>query len=151
MYTNKVMPTLVERIEADYRAALKAGERRRVAMLRLIKAAVQGAAIEKRQDTLDDQEVIQVLTKQAKQQRETIESAKQGNRQDVLTQATEELAILHTYLPQQLSEETLKQLIEEALQSVGTNRGQIMKYVMSKAAGAADGKLVSQLVGERLQ
>ena len=145
------MATLLERLETDYKTAMKAGERLRIDTLRMVKAAVQRVAIEKRKPTLDDQEVIQVLVQQAKQRRETIESAKQTSRQDVLTQATNELAILSAYLPQQLSEETLKQLIEDAVASVGPNQGQIMKYVMGKASGAAEGKLVSQLVTERLK
>ena len=145
------MASLIERLESDYKIALKGRERVRVETIRLIKAAIQRAAIEKRKDNLDDQEVIQVLSQQAKQRRETIEAAKQSSRQDVLSQATEELAIINTYLPQPLSQEAVKQLIEEAISTVGLNQGQIMKFVMGKAAGAADGKLVSQLVGERLK
>ena len=145
------MATLTERLETDYKTAMKAGDRRRVDTFRLVKAAIQRVAIEKRKDALDDPEVIQVVAQQAKLRRETMEAAKQGNRQDILTQATEELAILTAYLPQQLSPEVLRQLIDEAVQAVGVNQGQIMKYVMSKAAGAADGKTVSQLVGERLK
>ncbi len=145
------MATLTERIEADYKTALKAGERRRVDTLRLVKAAMQRTAIEKRKETLDDQEVLPVIAQQAKQRRETIEAAKQGRRDDVLAQATEELALLNGYLPQQLSPETLQQLIEEAIAAVGPAQGPVMKYVMGKAAGAADGKTVSQLVAERLK
>jgi uncharacterized protein YqeY len=145
------MATLTERLEADYKTALKAGERLRVDTIRMVKAAIQRAAIDKRKEPLDDPEVVQVLAQQAKQRRETIESAKQTNRQDVLSQATSELAILASYLPQQLSEEALTQLIEEAVASVGLNQGSVMKYVMGKAAGSADGKLVSRLVGERLK
>ena len=145
------MATLLERLEADYKTAMKAGARLRIDTLRMVKAAVQRVAIEKRKTTLDDPEVIQVVVQQAKQRRETIDAAKQTSRQDVLTQATNELAILSAYLPQQLSEETLKQLIEEAVASVGPNQGQIMKYVMSKASGAAEGKRVSQLVTEHLK
>ena len=143
------MATLAERLEADYKTALKAGERRRVDTIRLVKAAMQRAAIDKRKDALDYQEIVQVITQQTKQRRETIESAKQGHRQDVLAQATEELALLNAYLPPQLSPEALKQLIEEAVAAVGAGHGPVMKYVMGKAAGAADGKLVSQLVAER--
>ena len=145
------MVTLAEQLEADYRLALKAGDRLRVDTLRLIKAGIQRAAIEKRKDQLDEQEILQVLGQQAKQRRETIESVKQTPRQDVLTQATQELAILNAYLPQQLSHEAVAQLIEEAIGAVGMNQGPIMKYVMGKTAGAADGKVVSQLVGERLK
>lgn len=145
------MPTLTERFEADYKTAMKAGERIRIDTLRLVKAALQRVAIEKRKDTLDDAEVLQVLSQQAKQRQETIESAKQSNRQDVLAQATEELKFLKSYLPEPLSEDALRRLIDEAIQAVGTNQGQIMKYVMGKAAGIADGKAVSQLVAERLK
>ena len=145
------MPTLTEQLEADYKVAMKAGERLRIDTLRLVKAAIQRAAIDKRKDTLDDTEIIQVLNQQTKQRRETIEAAKQTNRQDILTQSTQELAILNSYLPPQLSESAIKNLIEEAINTVGSNQGQLMKYVMNKAAGAADGKLVSQLVSERLK
>lgn len=145
------MPTLIERIEADYKTAFKAGERVRIDTLRLIKAGIQHVAIEKRKDVLDDAEVIQVLAQQAKQRRETLEAAKQSNRQDVLTQTTEEMAILNSYLPQPVSEQALKQLIEEAVGAVGTHQGQIMKYVMAKVGGTADGKTVSQLVLARLK
>jgi uncharacterized protein YqeY len=144
------MPTLIERIEADYKTAMKAGDRVRIDALRLIKAGVQRVAIEKRQPQLDDQGVAQVITQQAKQRRETIESAKSAGRQDILTQAEAELALLTAYLPQQLSEEALRKLVEEAVGVAGPSQGPVMKYVMSKAAGAAEGKLVSRLVAERL-
>lgn len=145
------MGILLERLEADYRAAMKAKERLRVDTIRLIKAAMERVAIEKRKAALDDQEIIQVLNQQAKQRRDTIEAAKQGARQDVLARSTEELAMITLYLPQPLSQEALGQLIEEAIQTVGPNQGQVMKFIMSKAAGAADGRFVSQLVVERLR
>ena len=145
------MATLTERIEADYKTAFKAREQRRIDTLRLVKAAIQRVSIEKRKDRLDDPEVLQVLNQQVKQCRETLEAAKQGGRQDILDQASVELAILTVYLPQQLSSEAIKQLVDEALIAVGSNQGQIMKFVMQKAAGSADGKIVSQLVAERLK
>lgn len=147
------MPTLHERIDADYIAAMKARAQQRVGTLRLIKADIQRVGIEKRSSSLDDKEVTQVLNKQAKQCKETIDAAKKANRQDVLTQATEELAIITNYLPEPLSEDAITQLVDEAFQAAGAEatQGQIMKYVMAKAAGAADGKIVSQLVGARLK
>ena len=145
------MPTLLERINEDYKTALKAGDRLRVDALRLIKAGAQKAAIDKRQDKLDDPGVVQVISQQAKQRRETIESIKGAGRDDVVKQTEAELAILTAYLPKQLSEAELKQLIDEAVGAAGTNQGAIMKHVMAKAAGAADGKVVSRLVAERLK
>ena len=144
------MPTLIDRLNDDYKTAMKAGDRTRIDTLRLIKAGIQRVAIDKRKDTLDDPEVMQVLSQQAKQRRETIESAKQSNRQDILTQTEQELALLNSYLPQQLSEDALRKLIDEAVAAVGKQQGPIMKQVMAKASGAADGKVVSRLVAERL-
>ena len=145
------MATLSERFEADYKTAMKAGDRLRVDTLRMVKAAVQKVAIDKRRDVLDDADIVPVLNQQAKQRRETIEAAQKAGRKDVADAATAELNILATYLPQQLAPEQLKQFIEEAIASVGPQQGPIMKFVMAKAAGAADGKLVSQLVADRLK
>ncbi len=146
------MPSLLERLETDYKTALKSGERLRVDTIRLIKAAIQRTVIEKRKATLDEGEITQVLSQQAKQRRETIEAAKQAGREDILTQTSEELAILNSYLPQQLSEEALRQLIDEAIKTFGaTTPGSLIKQVLSQAAGGADGKRVSQLVNERLK
>ena len=143
------MPTLTERIESDYKTAFKAGDRVRIDTLRLVKAGIQKVAMDKRKDTLDDQEVIQVLSMQAKQRKETLESAKKSNREDIVTQTNQELEILGTYLPQQLSEDAVRKLVDEAIASVGKNQGPVMKFVMGKAAGAADGKLVSRIVSEQ--
>jgi len=145
------MATLTERLESDYQAAMKAGQRLRVDTLRLIKASIQRVAIDKQKQSLEDPEVIQVLQRETKQRRETLEAAKRSNRQDILAQTTEELAIVNSYLPQPLSEDAVRRLIEEAIQAVGPQQGPIMKHVMSKASGALDGKIVSQLVTERLK
>ena len=145
------MATLSERFEADYKTALKGGDRLRVDTLRMVKAAVQRVAMDKRKDALDDAEIVPVLNQQVKQRRETLEAGQKAGRQDIVASATAELEILAAYLPKQLAPEQLKQFIEEAIASVGTNQGQVMKFVMGKAAGAADGKTVSQLVAERLK
>jgi len=145
------MTTLAERLDTDYKTALKAGERRRVDTIRIAKAAMQRAALDKRKDRLDEQEVLQVLANQAKLRRETIESAKKAGRPEIAQEANEELRILSAYLPQPPSEYDLKRFVEEAIQEVGPNQGPIMKFVIGKTAGTVDGKLVSQLVVQRLQ
>ena len=145
------MATLTERLDADYLVAMKAGQRRQIDTLRLVKAGMQRMAIEKRKKTLEDQEIIQVLQREAKQRRETLEAAQRTNRQDIVTQTNEELAILNAYLPQALSQDAVNHLIDEAIKTVGLQQGSIMKYVMGKASGAIEGKVVSQLVAERLK
>lgn len=145
------MATLTERIDTDYKTAMKARDQRRVDTLRLIKSAIQRVAMDKRKDQLDDPDVVQVLSQQAKQRRETLDAATQGGRAEMVTQTNEELAIIAGYLPQQLSPDAIRQLVDEAIAAVGPNQGLIMKTVMAKAAGAADGKTVSQVVAERLK
>ena len=145
------MPTLTERIETDYKQALKAGQRLRVDTLRLIKAAMQRVAMERRKDTLDDPEIVQVLANQVKQRRETLESAQKSGRMDVVNQTNEELAIVESYLPPRLSPDAVKPLIEEAFKAVGPNQGQIMKHVMGRVQGQVDGQVVARLVAERLK
>lgn len=145
------MATLTERLESDYHMAMKAGQRLRIDTLRLIKAGIQRMAIEKQKQSLEDPEILQVLQREAKQRRETLEAAKQSNRQDILAQTMEELAILNSYLPQPLSEDAIRSLIEEAIKTIGPQQGPIMKHVMSKASGTIDGKIVSQLLMERLK
>ena len=145
------MATLRERLETDYKDAMRSQQRVRIDTLRLIKAAMQRVAIDKRKETLEDQDIIPVLTQQAKQRQETIDAAKQSNRQDILAQSVQELEIITAYLPKALAPEAVNTIIEEAINTVGPNHGQVMKYVMSKAPGAVDGKLVSQLVSQRLK
>lgn len=145
------MPTLTERLDTDYKTALKAGQRLRVDTVRMIKAAIQRVAMEKRKDTLTDPEVVQIVSQQAKQRHETLAAAEKAGRQDMVDQAKAELALLQEYLPAQLTPEAVKALIEETIKEVGPNQGLIMKAVMAKASGAVDGKLVSQMVAERLK
>ena len=145
------MPTLTERLDTDYKTALKAGQRAKVDTIRMIKAAIQKAAMDKRKDSLTDQEILPLLSQQVKQRNETLAAAEKGGRQDMIDQTKAELAILSEYLPTQLTPDVIKTFIEEAIKEVGPNQGLIMKSVMAKAAGAADGKVVSRLVGERLK
>jgi len=144
------MGALSDQLQRDYPAAVKAQNRRRIDTIRLIKADLEKLAIEKKTQDLSDEDVMQILRKQVKQRREMLEAARASGRQEIIAQTTEELKILEGYLPQPLGREGLQALIEEAITSVGPQQGPIMKFVMGKAAGAADGKLVSQLVAERL-
>ena len=145
------MSQLAQRLEADYKTAFKAQDRLRIDTLRLIKAAIQKIQIDKRKDVLDDAEIHQVLSQQAKQRHETLDAATKSGRQDMIEQTKQELAIISSYLPEQLSPQAITALIDEAIKTVGANQGQIMKFVMAKAGGAADGKQVSQLVAQRLK
>jgi len=94
--------TLAERIDADLVAAMKAGDAVRVSTLRMLKADLVNAAIARRQAQVDDPQALEVLRRQIKQRRESVEAFKKGNRSDLVDQESKELAILERYLPHAL-------------------------------------------------
>ncbi|MCM8757698.1 MAG: GatB/YqeY domain-containing protein [Candidatus Omnitrophica bacterium] len=145
---------LEERILKDYNEALKKKDYIRVSTLRFLRAALANLAIEKRKDKLDDSEVVSVIRKQIKSHLESIEQFKRGNRPDLVEKETAELKILNSYLPEELSEEKLREIIKEAIISLGASSlkdmGKVMKLVLEKVKERADAKKVSDLVKESL-
>jgi len=145
---------LEERIFNDYKQAMKNKDAIRSSTLSFLRAELANLLIEKRKKNLDDNEVINAIKKQIKQHQDSIEQFKQGSRQDLVDKETKELEILKSYLPEELSQEEIKKVIEEAVletqASSPKDMGKVMKVVLSKIAGRADGKLVSDLVRARL-
>jgi hypothetical protein len=145
--------TITERIQADLTAATKAQDRPRVAALRLLIDSLQKEAKQARGD-LDEQQEIAVLKRQRKQCAEAAEAFRKGGRADAAASEEAEVAIIDTYLPEQISEDELQGLIADALAETGADSqrdmGKVMSAVMQKAAGRADGRRVSELVKERL-
>lgn len=145
---------LEDKIFNDYKQALKNKDTIRSSALSFLRSDMANALIEKRKKNLDDAEVIRVIKKQIKQHQDSIEQFKKGNRQDLVDKETRELEILKSYLPEELSAEEIKKVIEETIletQASGPkDMGKVIKQVMTKIAGKADGKLVSDLVKERL-
>jgi hypothetical protein len=145
---------LEEKIFNDYKQALKNKDTLRVSTLSFLRASISKALIEKRKKNLDDSEVISLIKKQAKQRQDSIEQFKKGNRQDLADKETAELEILKSYLPAELSAEEIKKIIDEAVSeaqaATAQDTGKVMKLVMPRVAGKADGKLVSELVRSRL-
>lgn len=123
----------------------------------MLKSALKYAAIEKSgaDGELEDADSIQVIRKQAKQRQDSIESFEKGGRAELAAKETEELKILNSYLPQQLSENELSQLVRETIASLGATSkaqmGAVMKELQAKVAGRADGKTLSQEVQKQLQ
>lgn len=144
---------LQEQLLTDMKVAMKAHDSNRVATLRMMRAALQNAEIA-HGGRLDDKQVLAVLDKEAKKRREAIAAYEQAGREDLVAQERAELEVLQAYLPQPLSEESLKELIAAAIAQVGaTSRrdmGAVMKVVMPQVRGRADGKLVNQLVIRQL-
>jgi uncharacterized protein len=151
--------TLRQRILDDLTAAMKTGARQRLDTLRMVKARIQEAEIALRATKglayeLSDAEATQVLSSYAKQRRDSIESFNQAGRADLAAREEAELAIVQEYLPRQLDTDELRRLAREAIAEAGANSakdvGKVMKLLMPKVKGAADGKDVNRVVGELL-
>ncbi len=145
---------LEEKILNDYKEMMKSRDTLKSSVLSFLRADMMNVAVAKKKKALDDSEVIAVIKKQIKQRQDSIEQFTKGNRPDMADKETRELAILKEYLPPELSAEEIKKIIEEALITTAAkdmkDMGKVMKEVNAKIAGQADGKLVSDLVRERL-
>lgn len=145
---------LEEKLLSDYKEAMKNRDTLKSSVLSFLRADILNVAVAKKKSKLDDNEVVSVIKKQIKQRQDSIEQFNKGNRPDMAQKETKELEILKNYLPPELPAEEIKKIIEEAVLSSGAgglkDMGRVMKEVTLKIAGKADGKLVSDLVRERL-
>ena len=145
---------LADNIFNDYKEAMKSRDALKSSVLSFLRADMLNLATAKKKDKLDDAEIIAVIKKQIKQRQDSIEQFTKGGRLDSAEKEKKELEILKSYLPAEMSAEQIKLLIEEAVISTGASSmkdmGRLMKELTAKIAGGADGKLVSDLVRERL-
>ena len=140
---------LKENLESDLKQALRTKDEPRKTTLRLALAAIKNAEIAKGRQ-LDENELIAVMSQQAKQRRESIAQFAEGGRQDLVAQEEEELRILMDYLPPQLSEKEITSLALEAIDQVEATSlaqmGEVMRVLMPQLKGKADGQVVSAIV-----
>ena len=145
--------TIQERLLEDMKQAQKAGDKSRLSAIRWIRDAVQKRAKEERKDLTDDA-VMEVLANLAKKYSDSIEQARKGGREDLVQHEESELKILQEYLPSPLSREELIKLVEATISETGAkgpkDMGNVMKALKPKWAGRADGKLVSEIVKDKL-
>ncbi len=146
--------TLQERLNEDAKGALRGHHEVRLSILRQVRAAVHNEEIA-RQKPLDDDGVLQVVSRIARENRESIEMFQKGNRLDLVQKAEAELAVLMEYLPQQLSREEIIRLARQVIQEVGakgpTDRGKVMGRLMPQVRGKADGAQVNAVVTDMLE
>ena len=147
--------TLQERLIEDVKTAMRTRDQGRLSTLRMVRAAVHDEEIALQRSTLDDDGVIQVISRMARQHRESIDLFRQGNRQDLVEKEEARLAVLTKYLPQQLSGEELIELAQQVIQEVGaqgpTDRGKVMGKLMPQVRGKAEGAQVNAIVTELLE
>ena len=147
--------SLKEKLTADMKEAMKAREegRQRLGVIRMVRGAIRQQEIDGQKE-LDDDAVLAVISKEVKQRRDSIEEFKKGGREDLVAQNEAEIAVLMAYLPQQMAEDEIRKLVQDSITATGASSpkemGKVMKELMPKVKGRADGKLVNQIVRELL-
>lgn len=146
--------SFTDRLGQDIKAAMLAKDAPRLGALRLLKSAIGYAQIERKSENLSDADIIAIVQKEVKKRRDSIEQFEKGGRPEQAAQEKAELAVLEGYLPKALSPEEVEQLVRAAIQETGAtskkDMGVVMKAAQAKAAGRADGKTLSVLVGRLL-
>jgi uncharacterized protein YqeY len=145
--------SLEERLVDEMKQAMKSGDKARLSTIRMIRTAVKNKEIDLR-NKLDDDEILRVIQGMVRKSEESVEQFKAGGRMDLVEKETKEIEILRSYLPKALSKEDVIRIIDESIQETQASSlkdlGKVMKSVMPKLTGKADGKLINQLVKERL-
>ena len=141
-------------LSADIKAAMLARDADRLGTLRMLKSTLGYVAIERKTELLPDADFISIVQEEVKKRRDSIEQFEGGGRPELAAKERVELAILETYLPQALPPEELEALVKTCILEAGAtskkDMGQVIRAVQAKAAGRAEGKVISQLVGRLL-
>lgn len=145
---------ILEKIKTDLKEAIKASDETRISTLRFLLSELHNKEIALHGKNLSDEEVVEVIRQQIKQRKESIEAFKSARRDDLVKKEQKELEILNNYLPQQISENELVELIEEEILETGATGpgdfGKVIGGVMGKVKGQAEGAMVAELVKKRL-
>jgi len=146
--------SLSERLNEDMKQAMKSQDKFRLSVIRMIRSAIKNIEIEQKR-ALNDDEVIDILSREIKQRKDSLQEFDKAGRVDLAENVKVEIAIIGEYLPRQLSEEEIKVIVQETIQEVGASSkseiGKVMGALMPKVKGRADGKLVNQWVQKLLQ
>lgn len=142
--------SLLENIEKDFKEAYKAKKEIELNTLRMLKSALKNLAIEKRNNNLEDQDVVSVIRKEIKKRQDSIESFAKAGRNDLLEKEEAELKVLENYVPAMLSEEDIVKIVDKIVAAGQDNFGLVMKEVMAQTKGQADGKVVQDIVKQKL-
>lgn len=145
---------LKEQISKDFNKALKARDERKLSALRLLRTEIKKREVSGQKKELSDAEVMEAIATLVKQRLESIRLFREGQRQDLVEKEEAELQFLQTYLPQPLSQSAIEVLIDQVLletRATGMkDQGKVMKAVMAKISGRAEGKIVSEIVKQKL-
>lgn len=152
------MENIHENLKKELKEAMKAKEKTKVSVIRDLLTSFTNEAVEmgqKAESILDDEDAMKVIKRKAKQRRDSIESFQEGGRDDLVEKEEAELEIIEEYLPEQLSDDELENIIDEIIEETGasgmSDMGDVMSKVMEEVGAKAEGGKVSSLVKEKLQ
>lgn len=141
--------SLKEKLMEDLKTSMKNKETLRKNTITMVRAAIKQIEVDQRKD-VQDEEILEIISKQAKERRLAIEDFKRGSREDLVSQTEAEIEILLQYLPQQLTEDEVEQIVVETIKEINATSmkdiGLIMKAVMPKVKGKTDGNIVNKVV-----
>jgi len=145
--------SVIERLNQDMKQAMKDKATLKLSVIRMVKAAITNEQINKG-GTLSEDEELTILTRELKQRRESLQEFEKAGREDLASKTKEEIEVLTAYLPAQLSEDDIRQIVREAVATSGASSkkemGKVMGLIMPKVKGKADGNLVQRIVSEEL-
>lgn len=146
--------SLLERLNNDMKQAMKNKEKDRLTTIRMIKASLQNEAIKLGKQELSEEEELTVLSREVKQRKDSLQEFEKAGRVDLVEKIQTELEHVEIYMPQQLSEEEVTEIVKEAIAETGAaskaDMGRVMAVIMPKVKGKADGSLVNKLVQQHL-
>ncbi|WML54101.1 GatB/YqeY domain-containing protein [Neobacillus sp. PS3-12] len=145
--------SLLERLNNDMKQAMKNKEKDKLSVVRMIKASVQNETIKLGHD-LSEEDELTVLSRELKQRKDSLHEFEKAGREDLVEKIRIELTFVELYMPKQLSEEELSEIVKSTISEVGANSkaemGKVMAAIMPKVKGKADGSLVNKLVQQHL-
>lgn len=138
----------------DMKHAMKNKEKLRLAVIRMVRSSIRNIEIDDKKELTDD-DVLNVLMKEVKMRKDSVEEFKKADRADLIEQTEQEIEVLQKYLPKPLTDEELCKIVEQVIANVGAttvkDMGKVMEAVKSEAKGSADGKRISQMVRKSLK
>ncbi|MBP1999162.1 uncharacterized protein YqeY [Paenibacillus shirakamiensis] len=145
---------LSERLNEDMKQAMRSKDKFKLSTIRMVRATIKNLEIDLKR-TLDDNEVLDILSREIKQRKDALQEFQKAGRDDLTASLVDEIKIIAEYLPEQLTEEEIKVIVQQTIQESGASSkadiGKVMSALMPKVKGRADGRLVNQAVQELLQ
>lgn len=146
--------SLLDQLNHDMKEALKSKDKDRLSVIRMVKASLQNEAIKLGEKSLSEDEELTVLTREYKQRKDSLQEFKTAGRDDLVQKLEQEIAILQSYMPEQLSEDEITKIVLSSIKEVQAtskkDMGKVMSHVMPKVKGKADGSLINKIVQQHL-